>query len=110
MEDGSEGDEGFYAFENQMSDETPEFQQIVQCLTMLSKQVEFVLHNYSIEDQDDFDFFKRLELLLMRLQANGAGYDESKPLCRFIWEVYAGWSWIDGYIGHDPIEKMISGL
>ena len=107
---GRESDEGFYAFENQMNDETPEFRQIVQCLTMLSKQIEFALHNYSIEDQEVFDFFKRLELLLMSLQANGAGYDESKPLCRFIWEVYAGWSSIEGDIGYDPIQNMISDL
>jgi hypothetical protein len=110
FEGGSEADEGFYAFENQMDEETPEFRQIVQNLTVLSKQIEFALHNYSIEDQEVFDFFKRLELLLMSLQANGAGYEESKPLCRFIWEVYAGWNWIDGDIGYDPIQKMISGL
>ena len=110
FEGGSKGDEGFYAFANQMNNETPEFRQIVQSLTMLSKQIEFALHNYSIEEQEVFDFFKRLELLLMSLQANGAGYDESKPLCRFIWEVYAGWSWSEGYVGHDPIQKMISGL
>lgn len=110
FEGGSEGDEGFYAFQNQMSDETPEFQQIVQGLTMLSKQIEFALHNYSIEDQEVFDFFKRLELMLMSLRRNGAGYNESKPLCRFIWEVYAGWNWIDGDIGQDPIKKMIGDL
>ena len=43
---GSEANEGFYAFENQMSDETPEFREIVLNLQMLSKQIEFVLHNY----------------------------------------------------------------
>ena len=110
FEGGSESDDGFYAFENQMSDETPEFRQIVQGLTMLSQQVDFVLHNYNIENQEVFDFFKRLELLLMSLRADGAGYDESKPLSRFIWEVYAGWNSIDGDIGHDPIQKMIGGL
>lgn len=107
---GRESDEGFYAFANQMSSETPEFHQIVKNLTMLSKQIEFVLHNYSIEDSEIFDYFKRLELMLMSLQANGAGYDESKPLCQFIWQVYAGWNVIEGDIGHDPIQKMISGL
>lgn len=110
FEGGREADEGFYAFENQMNHETSEFFQIVRNLRMLSKHVEFILHNYSIENQEVFDFFKRLELLLMNLRENGAGYDESKPLCRFIWEVYAGWNWIEGDIGHDPIQKMINGL
>lgn len=107
---GHNGDEGFYAFANQMDEATPEYRQIVQRLTVLSKQVEFVLHNYSIEDQNVFDFFKRLESLLMGLQADGPGYDESKRLCRFIWEIYAGWNWLDGDVGQDPIQKMISGL
>lgn len=107
---GREADEGFYAFQNQMHDDTPQFRRIVQCLQMLSKQIEFVLHNYSIVEQDVFDFFKRLELLLMQLQANGPGYDESKPLCGFIWDVYAGWDWVDGDKGYDRIQKMISDL
>ncbi len=107
---GHEADEGFYAFENQMSDETIEFREIVLNLQMLSKQIEFVLHNYAMDDQKAFDFFKRLELLLMRLQSTGAGYDESKPLCRFIWEMFAGFNWSVGYRGYDPIEKMIEGI
>lgn len=37
---GREADEGFYAFQNQMHDNTPEFQEIVLNLEMLSKQIE----------------------------------------------------------------------
>jgi hypothetical protein len=107
---GREADEGFYAFENQMSDETSEFREIVLNLQMLSKQIEFVLHNYAMDDQKAFDSFKRLELLLMKLQSMGPGYDESKPLCRFIWEMFAGFSWIEGYRGYDPIGKMIEDI
>ena len=110
FEGGREADEGFYAFENQMSDETPEFRRIVQNLQVLSRQIEFVLHNYNIEDQSVFDFFKRLEFLLPEHQARGPGYDESKPLCRFIWDVYAGWNWAEGDRGYDKIQKMISDL
>lgn len=110
FEGGREANEGFYAFQNQMSDDTYEFRQIVLKLQMLSKQIEFLLHNYSIESQDVFDFFKRLELLFARLQSNGHGYDESKQLCAFIWEVYAGWNPIDGDTGYDKIQKMISDL
>jgi hypothetical protein len=110
FDSGREAHEGFYAFANQMHDDTHEFRQIVLALQMLSKQIEFVLHNYPVDDQHVFDFFKRLELLLMRLQASGPGYDESKPLCRFIWDVYAGWNWQDGDVGYDRIQKMISDL
>lgn len=110
FEGGRESDEGFYAFENQMHEDNWEFRQIMLNLQMLSKQIDFLLQNYSVENQDAFDFFKRLELMLMRLQASGPGYEESKPLARFIWEVYTGWNWIDGDLGGDRIQKMISNL
>lgn len=110
FENGREADEGFYAFENQMTSETPEFRQIVLNLQMLSKQIDYLLQNYSIDDQHAFDFFKRLQLLLIDLQEKGPGYDEAKPLGRFIWEVYAGWNFIEGDVDGDQIQKMIGSL
>lgn len=110
FEGGKEANEGFYAFENQMSDDTHEFRAIILSLRVLSKQIEFVLHNYAIDDQKAFDFFKRLEAFLMRLQSTGPGYDESKALCQFIWEIFTGFNLIEGYRGYDPIEKMIEDI
>ncbi len=104
---GREADEGFYAFQNQMDNNTPEFREIVLNLELFSKQIEFVLHNYTIDDQHLFDFFKRLEMLLLRLRHSSPGYDESKPLCRFIYEIFSGWNSIEGYLGYDVIDKMI---
>jgi len=36
-----------------------------------------VLHNYNIEDQEQFDLIKRLDLFLLGLQEARPGYDES---------------------------------
>ncbi|MBB5578045.1 hypothetical protein [Rhizobium paranaense] len=110
FEHGSRGDEGFYAFENQMSHDTPEFREIIKQLEMLTKQVEFVLSNYIIEDSKIFDFFKRLELLLISIRQSGPGYDESKPLCNFVYEIFAGFNIVNGHQGYDVIEKMIAEL
>jgi len=107
---GREADEGFYAFENQMSEETNEFREIILSLEVLSKQIDYVLHNYTIEDQKLFDFFKRLEAFLLRLRHLKPGYDESKALCGFIWEIFAGFNSIEGYRGYDIIEKMIQDI
>ncbi len=79
-------------------------------LQMLSKQIEFALHNYSMDDQKLFDFFKRLEMMLLALQQSKPGYDDCKGLCRFIWEIFAGWDWIEGDRGFDLIEKMIGDV
>ena len=110
FEHGREADEGFYAFENQMSEDTNEFRKIILSFRVLSKQIEYVLHNYPIEDQKVFDFFNRLEAFLLRMQWLEPGYDESKALCRFIWEIFAGFRIIEGYRGYDLIEKMIQDI
>ncbi len=107
---GREATEGFYAFENQMSDDTYEFRDIIVSLQILSKQIDYILHNYTIHDQKVFDFFKRLEAFLMRIQHLKPGYDESKGLCRFLWEIFAGFDFIEGYRGYDIIEKTIHDI
>jgi len=93
-----------------MSDDTPEFQEIVLNLELLAKQIEFVLHNYTIDDEYLFDFFKRLELMLLRLRNSSPGYDESKPLCGFIYQFFSGWDPIYGYLGYVVIDKMIADI
>ena len=109
--DGGHGaDEGFYAFANQMSEDTPEFREILLSLELLAKQVEFVLHNYTIDDNHLFDFFKRLEVILLALRQSSPGYDESKPLCRFVYEMFSGFNSIEGYRGYDVIEQMIDDI
>ena len=110
FEGGQNGDEGFYAFENQMSSETPEFVEIVYQLRILSHHLNFLMHNFPFKDEDLFGYITRLEQLLLRIQTSGAGYDESKPLCRYIYQVYAGWDWISGYVGYDRVEKTLFEL
>lgn len=107
---GHQGDQGFYAFANQMSEETIEYRGIIENLEMLGKQIEFVLYNYTICDEEFFGYFKNLELILLELQRSKPGYDESKRLCRFIYEMFSGFNWIEGHRGYDPIEKMIAEI
>lgn len=110
FQNGREAHEGFYAFANQMSDDTLEFREIILHLEMLAKQIEFILHNYTIDNKELFDFFKRLEIMLLTLRRSSAGYDESKPLTNFVYEIFAGWSGIEGYRGYDIIEKTIADI
>lgn len=93
-----------------MSDRTPEFEQIIELIVVLRGQIEFLLNNYIIDNQELFDFFKRLEMRLALLRNAQPGYDESKPLCRFLWELCAGFSFIDDYRGYDLIEKSIDSI
>ena len=113
FEGGKEGHGGFYAFRNYMSEgDVPEYQEIIINLQILSKQIDYVLHNYPIKDGNIFGFFKRLEGLLIRLENRSTGYyeDEEGMLSSFIWEVFSGYSIIEGYRGYDIVEKMIEEI
>lgn len=110
FEGGSQRDEGFYAFRNYIGEDVPEYRSIILSLKMLAKQIEFILHNYPITEEEHFAFFKRLELFLLRIKEIGPGYEEEKVLSRFIWEIYGGWSSVNGDVGHDIIEKMIDDI
>ena len=107
---GKESTEGYYAFQNVMNYENQHFDEIIVNLEILQKQIEFVLHNYTIEDQSIFDFFKRLESALIKFQHSEPGYDESKQFCGFIYQIFSGWDVIDGYRDYDLIEKMIDDI
>ena len=110
FEKGKLGDEGFYAFENQMSSESDEFKEIIICFQLLQRQIDFALQNYEIFDQRVFDFFARLGRFLQRAQHFTPGYDESKPLCIFIWQIFAGFEPNEGYTGYDVIQKFIDEM
>jgi hypothetical protein len=110
FEGGREAHEGFNAFRNYMSEETLEYREIALNFRILSKQIEYVLHHYSIDDRELFDFFKRLEAHLLRLETIGPGYHEEKELSRFIREIFGGFCWVEGYRGYDIVEKMIEDI
>ncbi len=107
---GREGDEGYSAFENQMSNETYEFRQIFFSLGVLARHLNFLTHNFPFRDGKLFEDLTRLESVLHRIEFSGAGYDESKLLCAFIYEIYAGWDSVEGYVGYDRIQKYLESL
>jgi hypothetical protein len=93
-----------------MSYDSEEFREIVLLLHFLSKQIEYVLHNYDFHNEELFGSFKWLEIGLIRIHSSGPGYDESKPLCRFIYGIFSGFDWVEGYRDYDFLEKRIREL
>lgn len=104
---GREADEGFYAFQNQMSDPTPEYDEIVLNLQIIGRAVDRLIDANLLDDPEAYNSLVRLDAMLRRIERNGTGYDESKLLCSFIWQMFAGWNFIDGNLGYDPIERAI---
>lgn len=110
FDEGVEADEGFYAFQNQMHERTPEFDQIIFNLANMGKIFDRLNGTINFNDAKTYSFFVRLDSLVRRIERNGPGYDESKLLSLFIYEIFGGWSNITGNLGYDPIEKAIKNL
>ena len=110
---GREADEGFYAFANGLNTEEGklEFRDIVWHLKMLAKEIDYVLHNYTIANVETRKFFKRLEMRLLQLgESKHDDHNAHKALCQFIYEIFAGFTHVTGRHGYDEVEKMIEEL
>ena len=79
-------------------------------MEILREELIFRLNNTDIPKDQPFEFLKRLSTIIYSMKHVTLGYDESKPLAAFLWEVFAGWNLITGYRKEDIIEKMIGEI
>lgn len=76
-------------------------------LEILMNEVAFVLNNVKIDDRNVFSFFKRLSQAVYKLKNHTPEYEDVKELSKFLWELFAGWSRVEGYRENDIVEVMI---
>ena len=67
-------------------------------------ELTFVLNNTDIPKDEPFEFMKRLSNAIYSMKDVTLGYDEIKPLARFLWSVFAG------YRKEDIVKKMIDAI
>ena len=79
-------------------------------LEIFTNEVAYVLNNVEINDPDVFSFFKRLSQTVYRFKNSTLEYDEVKQLSGFLWDLFAGWSFIDGYREDDIVKVMIEKI
>ena len=109
---GREANEGFNAFANGLITDEGElkFRDITWLLRMLAKEIDYVLHNYTVTNVETRKFFKRLEVRLLELgESKHDDHNAHKALCQFIYEIFAGFTFVKKY-GYDRVEKMIEDL
>src|SRR3984893_12562722 len=73
-------------------------------------ELAFILNNTDIPKDKPFEFLKRLSAAIYSMKDVTLGYDESKPLAGFLWNVFAGWDQITGYRKEDIVKKMIAAI
>ena len=77
---------------------------------ILLNEVTYVLNNVKIEDPNVFSFFKRLSQAVYKMKNTTLDYDDVKQLSGFLWDLFAGWSFIDGYREDDIVGFMIENI
>lgn len=86
--------------------------EILSELAILRDEVSFVLNKVEISDEQVFPFFKNMSQLIYRLEQSGFETDDDdyKSLARFIWDVFTGYSFSDGYAKKDIVQTMIDKI
>jgi len=84
-------------------------QLVLEC-ELLAREIEFTLIKLNIQDEEVSSFLKRLSRSLLRLRTSEPTYDDIKRLLNFLYPLHSHWSWVDGYVGRDPVGEMIAQL
>jgi hypothetical protein len=84
--------------------------ELLRLMEIFRVELTFVLNNTDIPKDEPFEFLKRLSAAIYSMKDVTLGYDESKPLASFLWNVFAGWDLITGYRKEDVVKKMIDAI
>ena len=95
-------------FENKLDEY--HLKELIKKAEIFRDEIAFVLNNVDIPSEAPFEFLKRLSAMIYSVQDTTLGYDETKPFARFLWEVFAGFSWVTGYRERDIIPEMIEAI
>jgi hypothetical protein len=83
---------------------------LVSRMEAFRDDVLFVLNNTDIGNDQSFEFFQRLSSILYERKRPTPDYDGIKALCHFLWELFSGRSFVDGYAKRDIVEDMIKAI
>ena len=81
-------------------------------LSILRDEVAFILNNTEINDKSVLSFFRLLSQRVYNFKTRGINmeYEDKKSLLRFLWELFTGWSFADGYRKEDIVKTMIQEI
>jgi len=82
---------------------------VLEC-ELFAREIEYTLLKLNIDDDDVALFLKRLSRSLIRLRTSTPTYDDVKRLLNFLYPIHSHWSWLEGYVGRDPVAEMIVRL
>lgn len=66
----------------------------------------YLLGNVQVDDDEVFSFLHRINTISITLKGVSIEDDSLKQLSRLLWEILAGFSWVDGYRDYDHFDSM----
>jgi len=76
-------------------------------LRMLKDEIRFFRNVLPIQDKEVFEFLNRLSQAISRVELTEPDYDEIKSFCRFLWQLFTGYNFVDGYSKSSYIDDMV---
>src|ERR1700730_1085819 len=92
----------FDKFQNELDEYY--LRELLTRMEIFRDELAFVLNNTDIPKDKPFEFLKRLSAAIYSMKDVTLGYDESKPLAGFLWNVFAGWE-DDEMHGHQKVPQ-----
>ncbi len=76
---------------------------------ILSSEIMFMLNNYDF-DEEVFIFLKRFRKIMHLLKNTKVEHEEIKRISRFLWSLFAGWSYASGVHEDDIFKEMMKRI
>jgi hypothetical protein len=107
-EDVGRGEDRWDSLHNKMTDYY--LDELLTHLEILRGEILFVMTAVEIDDEKVLEFLKRLSATIVRMRKTSNDYDSMNSFGNFMWEVFAGWSFVTGYQQGDFFEDMIRAI
>ena len=77
---------------------------------ILHSELQYALTRIDVQDSELHAFTRRITKSLLRTKNWDLSYDGVEEVLGFYWQLFAGWSFVSGYQGSDPLEDRIRRL
>lgn len=101
------GEDRWSAIANGLQEKEYYLREVIFELRMLNDEIRFIRNALPIHDTELFEFLNRLSQAISRVELTQPEYDEIKGFCRFLWQLFTGYSFVDGYRNSGDIDDMI---
>ena len=101
------GENRWYAIANSLQSNEPCLKEIIYHLRILNEEIRYVRNVVNLNDPEVFDFLNRLSQSIVRMESTEREYDDIRSFCGFLWSIFTGWSWVEGYRESDLIKDML---